>query len=234
MASIGVRSLCVLSCLLLLEVQTCLAGYQLELNSEEKVAVDLYYESLCPYCANFIVNLLPPIFRNGLIDIIDLNFYPWGNAKVISGDSIACQHGPSECLLNEIDACALDVWPRLSEHFPFIYCVESLVYNHNYSEWKTCFKTLGVDQKPVMECYSSGQGKELVLKYGAETNALEPPKRYVPWVVVDGQPLYEEYEEFMSYVCKAYKGTPPSACSELSHSLGSVGEKKTNDVNPFR
>ena len=115
---------------------------------------------------------------------------------------------------------------------------------------------------------------QLDLKYAAETNALEPPHKYVPWVVVDGQPLYEvcsldyqinwslystpasfycsqdnrwaqllvhysnvwfwtmsmlmvfnkrmlylwlqDYENYISYVCKAYKGALPKACSGLS------------------
>ncbi|KAL9238907.1 hypothetical protein vseg_013275 [Gypsophila vaccaria] len=229
MASIQVRCLSVL--MLLLVIRTASARSQTERNSAEKVPLDLYYETLCPYCANFIVNELAPIFDNGLIDIIDLKLYPWGNAKVISGDSVACQHGPSECLLNEIDACTLDVWPLLGEHFPFISCVESLVYEGKYTQWETCFHKLGLDPKPVIDCYSSGHGKTLTLHYGEVTNALKPPKRYVPWVVVDGQPLYEEYDEFTSYVCKSYKGIPPSACSELSNA--SATQEKTKHIHPF-
>ncbi|CAN6890594.1 unnamed protein product [Brassica oleracea] len=106
---------------------------------------------------------------------------------------------------------------RSSDHFPFIYCVESLVTEDKYDKWETCYEKLNLSSKPVADCLSSGHGQELELQYAAETSALQPPHEYVPWVVVDGQPLYEDYENFISYICKAYKGDKvPGACAKYS------------------
>ncbi|KAJ8769793.1 hypothetical protein K2173_007653 [Erythroxylum novogranatense] len=189
------------------------------LTESSKVSVGLYYESLCPYSANFIVNYLVDIFKdNGdLLSAIDLHLSPWGNARVRGNDTFVCQHGPWECFLNTVEACAIYVWPKLEDHFPFIYCVEDLVYNRKYTEWETCFQKLNLDPEFITKCYKSEHGKELELRYAAETNSLQPPHKYVPWVVVDGEPLYEDYENFVTYICNAYKGTgPPKACNELS------------------
>ncbi|XP_021720994.1 gamma-interferon-inducible lysosomal thiol reductase-like isoform X3 [Chenopodium quinoa] len=199
-------------------------------NTAKKVPLDLYYESLCPYCANFILNELPIIFENGLIDIVDLRLFPWGNARLISNNSFICQHGPNECLLNTVEACAIHAWPNLDDHFPFITCVESLVYEGKYYQWETCFKELGLDPEPITDCYKSEVGKKLELKYAALTDALKPPHKYVPWVVVDGKPLLEDFEDFITYICKAYKGPKPSACNVVS--FASVITKKTSHVHP--
>lgn len=200
-------------------------------SDDNKVSLALYYEALCPYSANFIINYLVDIFQDGLISIIDLNLVPFGNARIGYNNTIDCQHGPLECLLNTVEACAINVWPDLNEHFPVIDCIETLVYQHNYSQWYTCFETLGLDPKPVIDCYNSGYGKELELQYAAETNALQPPHQYVPWVVVDGQPLYEDYENFISYVCKGYTGTEmPKACIDIS--LDIIPRESSNDIHP--
>ncbi|ERN08998.1 hypothetical protein AMTR_s00153p00064140 [Amborella trichopoda] len=178
----------------------------------EKVSLNLYYETLCPYCSRFVVNYLGKMFSNGLIDIVDLRLIPYGNAWIGSNNTISCQHGSYECFLNTVEACVIDVWPNVGDHFSFIYCIESLVVDHKYSDWESCFTKAASGFQRVAECYNTGYGKKLELQYAAETNALQPPHKYVPWVVVDGQPLYEDYQNVANYVCKAYKGSLPPAC----------------------
>ncbi|XP_011024903.1 PREDICTED: gamma-interferon-inducible lysosomal thiol reductase, partial [Populus euphratica] len=202
-------------------------------SNTDKVFLALYYESLCPYSANSIVSYLNKLVEDDeLLSIVNLYLSPWGNAKFRGNDTFFCQHGPYECLLNTVEVCAVHAWPKLEDHFPFAYCVERLVYERKYPEWESCFKELGLDPRAVSECYTGGgYGDDLELKYAAETNAPEPPHNYVPWVVVDGQPLYEitwwnsgitlfffwDYEDFITYLCKAYKDiATPKACSKPS------------------
>ncbi|KAG4974684.1 hypothetical protein AAZX31_11G190700 [Glycine max] len=199
-------------------------------ESHDKVSLELYYESLCPYSANFIVNHLPKIFTPDLAPIVHLKLVPWGNAKLRANATFDCQHGPYECLLNTVEACAIHIWPQLSKHFPFIYCVEDLVFQSKREEWESCFEKLDLDSEPINQCYNSEHGKQLELQYAAETSALEPPHKYVPWVVVDGEPLYEDYENFLSYLCKAYKGTvTPQSCTQASY-LREVNAKPKHSV----
>ncbi|KAJ3703135.1 hypothetical protein LUZ61_006840 [Rhynchospora tenuis] len=181
-------------------------------SASNKVSVSLYYEALCPYCSSFIVNNLANIFQNGLISIIDLHLVPYGNAMVTSDGSIICQHGTGECLLNAIEACAIKVWPDVQQHFPFIQCVEKSVEAREENGWKSCFQATGLSSDPIVNCYNSGYGQQLEFQYAQETNSLQPPHQFVPWVLVNGKPILEDYENLEHYVCKAYKGALPKVC----------------------
>ncbi|KAK9069079.1 hypothetical protein SSX86_013195 [Deinandra increscens subsp. villosa] len=199
-----------------LTTRICLS-LPIAIASEEKLKLTLYYEALCPACEDFVVNYVDNIFDNGLISIVDLKLSPYGNAKINPNGTIVCQHGEWECRLNTIEACSIHAWPAPSDHFPFVYCIEKLNSEGKYTEWETCFEKLDLDPNPVTDCYSRGIGHELELQYADEILALEPPHAYVPWVVVDGQPLYDDYTDFISYICKAYKGSNmPKACLGLT------------------
>lgn len=57
---------------------------------EEKVKLDIYYETLCPSSAKFIVDNLPTLFHTGLIHVTHLKLLPYGNANLYNG-TIYCQ-----------------------------------------------------------------------------------------------------------------------------------------------
>ncbi|KAK3406828.1 gamma-interferon-responsive lysosomal thiol protein [Eucalyptus grandis] len=205
-------------------------------SDDDKVKLSLYYESLCPGSADFIANHLVKAIDNGLINIIDLQIVPWGNAQIDNrSGAFICQHGEDECYLNTIQACAIEVWSDLQPHFNFIRCVEdkiskgglrsgkvSAAYQEKPSSnvaaskvWESCAEELKLEEAGIYKCYTSGRGRELELQYKTETDMLIPPHEYTPWVTVNDQPLYYEFLNFMDFVCKAYKGSlaKPPACN---------------------
>ncbi|KAL6616315.1 hypothetical protein ACP70R_038585 [Stipagrostis hirtigluma subsp. patula] len=177
-----------------------------------RVSVSVYYETLCPFCSGYVVNDLARIFRDGLSSIVDLRLIPFGNGWVSADGTITCQHGEEECQLNAIEACVIRLWPDAEQHFPFIHCVEHLALTRRWDAWQSCFQQTGLASQPVIDCYNSGYGRQLELQYAAETDALQPPHQFVPWVVVNGRPLGDDYMNFEAYICSAYDGELPEAC----------------------
>ncbi|VVB01375.1 unnamed protein product [Arabis nemorensis] len=150
-------------------------------GDSDKVKLNLYYESLCPGCQEFIVDGLVKVFDSDLHTITDLTLVPFGNAKISDNLTVACQHGEEECKLNAIEACAIKTWPN-----------------------------------------------PLILAYAKQTLSLKPKHKYVPWVTVNGKPLYEKVNDFVAQVCKAYKGK--SALPKVCNSSALSKSRESNNV----
>lgn len=60
-------------------------------DDDNAIVVSLYYESLCPYCAKFIVNQLVKVFETDLVSIVRLRLVPWGNTKITPNNTWICQ-----------------------------------------------------------------------------------------------------------------------------------------------
>ncbi|KAM6574145.1 hypothetical protein CsatA_022472 [Cannabis sativa] len=159
----------------------------------QKVNVGVYYEALNPSCSSFIVKNLAQIFDNGLHTIINLRLVPWGNAYFLnnSTNTTVCQN----------------------KHFALIYCFEFLAIEGRHKEWGSCFTSLGLPPKLVLDCFNSLNGTLKKKKHAIETAQLNPPHTILPWVVVDNQSIGNDYRNYSSYICKAYKGNKvPRAC----------------------
>ncbi|XP_045833735.1 gamma-interferon-responsive lysosomal thiol protein-like [Trifolium pratense] len=189
--------------------------YESKGESMSKVNLSIYYDSLCQSCAIFIVKNIEEIFNNDLIDIVNLQLVPWANSYVNqTNNSISCQNGPDECELNSLEACALNIWPNVDTHYGLIHCFEFLAIDGKNKMWQNCTNQLGLPLEPIKNCFNRGNGTELGQKYIDEIAKLDPPHSFVPWVVVNNQPIGKDYENFTQYVCKAYKGDAiPAACN---------------------
>ncbi|KFK23481.1 hypothetical protein AALP_AAs46213U000100 [Arabis alpina] len=193
-------------------------------GNSDKVKLNLYYESLCPYCQEFIVDDLVKLFDTDLHTITDLNLVPFGNAHVSDDLTVTCQHGEEECKLNALEACAINTWPNPKLHYRYIRCVEQ-----NTENWESCFKTYG-GEEAIKDCYNGDLSKKLILGYANQTFSLKPKHKYVPWVTLNGKPLYHGRDDFVAKVCKAYKGKSalPKICN--SSALSRSHEKKVSKL----
>ncbi|KAE9591968.1 hypothetical protein Lal_00038316 [Lupinus albus] len=178
----------------------------------EKVNVSVYYESLSIPCATFIVKNLQEFFYHEIISIVNLHLVPWANSHV-NNNSIICQNGVDECTLNSLESCAINIW-NVDKYYYLINCFEFLAIDGIPKNWKSCINQLGLPIEPIMNCYNRGTATELGKTYINETTQLSPPPTILPWVLVNNQPVGKEYENIISYVCKAYKGSAvPAACN---------------------
>ncbi|KAL4394989.1 hypothetical protein AHAS_Ahas02G0207100 [Arachis hypogaea] len=193
----------------------------LDQAEDSKVNVTLNYQSLCEGCARYIKSDLGNLYNNSeLMSIVNLHLLPFGNAHIDQNQTVQCQHGPNECYLNTIEACALHEWPlcvslnmRQEKSFAFIKCVEVGVLKKSDDDdelkslWNSCCEELKLDSNPIKDCYESGRGNKLLLGYGEESKAQVPPHMFVPWVTVNDVPLEFDIFNVSRHVCNAYKGS---------------------------
>ena len=181
------------------------------------VKIELYYESLCPGCREFILGQLFPTYKKlQSTGILEIGLYPYGNAQESQRDNkwfFTCQHGVVECEVNLLESCALHLLSHPDQFMPYIHCVES---SPSLANAKSCADKLKIEWSPLSKCYNGTEGNYLQHKIALKTGALIPPHQFVPWIVANGAHTAAIQEScqsnLMHYVCETYKGVQPHAC----------------------
>jgi len=187
----------------------------------------LYSESLCPDCVHFETGVWIKAYTTPGIGyetkvgdnkgIVSFKAVSFGNARITpDNQTITCQHGPTECLYNTLEACAISHYP--SSFVPFMSCLSAAEGGGGLSKAKAqkCAGQHQVDWNTLNTCWNGPEGKTLDQVSAAVTAALQPPHQYVPWVTLDAPgTLCTENgcDNFVQAVCAAYTGTKPAACN---------------------
>ncbi|XP_076456849.1 gamma-interferon-inducible lysosomal thiol reductase-like [Babylonia areolata] len=192
------------------------------------VDFELYYESLCPDCRQFITQQLYQTFTQ-VGHIMNLTLVPFGNAQESKqGDRwvFQCQHGKQECVGNLLETCAIHaLGGNMDQIMPFIYCVESS-QRSPMAAVKTCAGKQGLPLEQILSCYNSSEGNQLEHQMALRTNALNPPHQYVPWVVLNGVHTEkintEATQNLLKLICDTYTGPKPKACAQTEGKKASM------------
>jgi interferon gamma-inducible protein 30 len=173
----------------------------------EKPVIDVFVESLCPDCMDFIGGSFKNFNSYQDKDTLAIvNFYPYGNAaEKWNGQKwdFTCQHGSNECYGNTVENCALSFLDKSQGH-DFLICIEGNIRSFS----KDFEKTLAhcIDDKSlraeILNCASSDEGNKLQHEAAQKT----PAHDYVPWVHVNGEHDKEVENKILSnmldYLCE--------------------------------
>jgi len=191
-----------------------------EVQSADPIKIELYYESFCGGCQNFILKQLYPTFQKLYSKgVFEIALYPYGNAQEKQDGQkweFDCQHGEKECQMNLVETCALHLLSHPQQFMPYIECVEHVP---TIQRAQYCAEKLHVEWGPIAACYNGSEGNFLEHQMAMKTDALVPKHKYVPWIVVDGQHTEEMQTEaqidLMAFLCKQYKGVKPEECQDV-------------------
>ncbi|XP_055706550.1 GILT-like protein 3 [Phlebotomus papatasi] len=172
------------------------------LVQSEKLQVSVYYEALCVDSVYFFTRQLIPTY-NEYGDKMDLKLIPYGKAshywnKDENKYEFLCQHGPNECLLNKIHACALDVLPFQSS-LTFINCLMGKFHEDMDETIRHCSPS---DVTELEKCMKTRKD-ELLAGHGNAT--MKIGLTFVPTIVPQNDTCYKRRDSLYSNFRQAFR-----------------------------
>ncbi|KAF4672902.1 Lysosomal thiol [Perkinsus chesapeaki] len=174
------------------------------------VDVELYYESLCPFCQDFITEDLYCVMNQpDLEKHINLTFVPYGNADINeTTKTITCQHGEDECHFNFYEGCMIAKGGQDQLHtFRAVSALEGSEKLTDDAAEHAC-KTFGLNFDAITACRNSDQAYELQKRFAEMTEEARRnfTEQYVPWIVINGEHI--DGDDFANILCKALREHP--------------------------
>ncbi|KAJ1523338.1 hypothetical protein ONE63_001208 [Megalurothrips usitatus] len=180
------------------------------------MTVTVMYESLCPDSIRFVKDQVGPTFEALGSERIVVELIPYGKASTTptdTGYSFRCQHGPSECKGNKLQACGL---ARLlgdnGKQVQYARCLLSQTNPAAFSE--KCVYEAGLEADDVRACVAGREGQVLLAGMGERTSE---DIAFVPKVMFDGKYTQDDQNQAMSNLVhvacdKLAPGDRPTAC----------------------
>ncbi|KAG5877846.1 hypothetical protein JTB14_007242 [Gonioctena quinquepunctata] len=184
---------------------------------DDRVNVEVLFESLCPDSHRFIKEQLYPNWKE-LSPYVNLKLVPFGKSSSLqNGAKFICQHGPQECKGNKIMSCAFKMLENQDQQVEFTNCFMEIFRfgKEDPQEFgQQCAQTVGLDVNRIIDCYHSQEG--IISQLVAEKDTARISPRFVPTILYNGQLINklqdDSITDFRGVVCNLVKEKYPEAC----------------------
>lgn len=176
--------------------------------SKDAVPVRFYVMSQCPYGVQVLDGIAPTLKTlEGYVDF-KVNYIANENPD----GTFSSLHGENEVLGNIIELCAMKYFPR--KYMDMIVCMDEN-YGSIPSNWESCATKAGIDTTVLKSCYEGSEGKSLLSKSIAESQAVGASGS--PTMYIANQPYNggRKSSDFLRSICSEFKTDKPQACLNI-------------------
>ncbi len=174
--------------------------------SGDKVKLDFYVMSQCPYGVQVENGVKPALDKLGKAVDFSVNFIATDNGDGTFGSL----HGQNEVLGNIVQLCAMKYNP--DTYMDMIICMNK-DYGSIPSNWEACANENKLNVEKIKTCYESQEGKTLLsesIKKANEVGARGSPTMYINDVLYNGG---RDAASFTAALCAQLENHP--ACADL-------------------
>lgn len=126
-----------------------------------------------------------------------------------------CQHGETECEINQLMNCVIDQLGFPERYLDHIVCMQG---KYSFEEALKCTENTTLNKERIRECAKGKRGRRLLALSGQKTVGLNPALDFVPWVMIDGVRNGDAFYDLTQNVCQAMKN-PSQPCLEYLKSV---------------
>jgi len=193
-------------------------------DASSRPLIQIYAESLCPYCQKFFDTQLAPIKSDELLDYFDISVIPFGNASWnTTNNQPNCQHGMNECYFNVVQQAVIETYPlhyQQLERLQKYLCIEDVVKanqitsDFEYDEiafesyWKNCFDSDSLEiikdiVSQEIQQWNKGIVEGTLFEKYQTLTSLVIDRKFVPWFLLDGEYNEGLQKDLKTELCKA-------------------------------
>jgi len=175
--------------------------------SGERVKLDFYVMSKCPYGVQVLIAVAPVLKQLGSSVDFSANYIADDNGD----ETFSSLHGDTEVQGDIAGLCAKKYAP--TKYMDVVECMSKDVGNIP-ANWQSCAQQAGVDVQSIKTCYEGAEGKNLLSASIVKTNSVGATGS--PTIYLNGQSYNggRATNDFLRAICSAFN-TKPDVCKNL-------------------